>query len=107
MASYNDGFNQLIAAAVVRYSPASRLWVEAGPAAGDMAYGYKGGATAQGSITGNGFAVAAGIRVVQRDKWSLDVQGRYGRIWYDGFEASNVSFGFSAGRTRSGARTSQ
>jgi hypothetical protein len=101
LAPYSEGFNQLVAAAVVRYSPAPRLWVEAGPAGSDIRYGYDGG-VADGEISGAGVMAGIGVNVVQKPKWTLGLQARYSRLWYDGFETSSLSFGLSAGRVRSG-----
>ena len=106
LAPTSDGFSHFTSAAVVRYSPASRLWVEAGPAAGDIGYAYADSTTRDGSLTGGGFATGAGLSVLKRNTWSLDVQARYSRIWYEGLDASTVSFGLSVGRIRSGASAS-
>lgn len=102
LAPYERGFNHLVIGAVVRVSPIRRLWVEAGPAASDLGYAYEGGATDSGAITGTGVLAAAGVTVVKKAKWTLDLQARYGKVWYDGFQARNLSFGLSVGRVRSG-----
>ena len=102
MGSPRSGFGNAIAALVLRHRPLRRVWIEAGPASGDIAYSYEGSQSETGAITGVGFLVAAGVSVLERPRWSLDVQGRYGRIWFDGFEGRNVSFGLSIGRVRSG-----
>jgi hypothetical protein len=101
LAPISEGFNQVVGAAVVRYSPASRIWLEAGPAGSDLRYGYHGG-VADGDIGGAGVMAAVGVNVVQKPKWTLGLQARYSRMWYDGFETSSLSFGVSAGRVRSG-----
>jgi len=82
MGPYNEGFTHFVDGAVVRYWPARRLWVEAGPATGDLGYAYSNSTTKDGAITGGGFIAAAGVTVVDRPKWALDVQARYDRIWY-------------------------
>ena len=102
LAPYTDGFTQVVGAVAVRYSPSSRLWLEAGPATGELGYAYEGGTAGDGSIQGAGVLAAAGVNVVRKPKWTLGLQARYSRIWYDGYQISSLSFGMSAGRVRSG-----
>ena len=101
MGPWNDGFTNGIFGAVVRYRPLRRLWVEAGPARGDLGYAYRDSGSVDNSITGTGFLAAAGLTALSRPKWAVDLQARYGRIWYDGVQATNLSFGLSIGRVRS------
>jgi hypothetical protein len=102
MSSWGNGFNNAIFAAVIRYRPARRVWVEAGPARGDLGYGYQDTGSVYNSITGSGFLAAAGVSVLAKPKWTVDLQARYGSVWYDGIRARNLSFGLSVGRVRSG-----
>jgi len=104
MGTWGDGFTNAIFAAVVRYRPVRRVWVEAGPARGDLGYGYQDTGSVGDSITGTGFLAAAGLSVVAKPKWTVDLQARYGTVWYDGLRARDVSFGLSVGRVRSGRR---
>ena len=104
MAPWGDGITNGIFAAVLRYRPARRVWVEAGPARGDLGYGYQDTGSVGDSITGTGFLAAAGLSVVAKPKWTVDLQARYGTVWYDGLRARDVSFGLSVGRVRSGRR---
>lgn len=102
MGSVHDGFGNGVFAVAVRLRPIRRGWIEAGPALGDLSYGYQDTGSISNSITGTGFLAAAGVTLVARPKWTLDAQARYGKIWYDGFQARNVSVGLSVGRVRSG-----
>ena len=102
MGSAHDGFGNAIFAAVLRYRPARRVWIEAGPAAGDLSYGYEDTGSVSNSVTGTGFLAAGGISVLKKERWTLDVQARYGKIWYEAFQARNLSLGLSIGRVRSG-----
>jgi hypothetical protein len=104
MAPGGDGFTNAIFAAVLRYRPLRRVWFEAGPAQGDLGYSYENAGSADNSITGSGFLAAAGVTVMAKPKWTVDVQARYGKIWYDGVQARDISFGLSVGRVRSGGR---
>jgi hypothetical protein len=102
MGSPTGDFGNGIVAGVLRYRPMGRIWIEAGPASGDIGYTYEGTLSETGAISGAGFLAAAGMSLLERPRWTLDVQARYGQIWYDGFQARNVSFGLSVGRVRSG-----
>ena len=101
MGPWSDGFTNGIFGAVLRYRPVRRVWVEAGPARGDLGYAYQGTGSVDNSITGTGFLAAAGITALSKPKWAVDLQARYGRIWYEGVQATNLSFGLSVGRVRS------
>jgi hypothetical protein len=102
MESDDTDFGTTVLSAVVRYRPVSRVWIEAGPAWGDIRYSFQHGQSEPNSITGEGFVAAAGVSILAKPKWTLDVQGRYGHIWYEGFQGRNLSFGLSVGRIRSG-----
>jgi hypothetical protein len=107
MASVNDGFGNGVLATVLRYRPVRRVWIEAGPAAGDLGYGYGETGSKSNSITGTGFLAAGGISVLSRARWTLDVQARYAKVWYPGFEARNVSMGLSVGRVKTVGTTAK
>lgn len=102
MASTSDGFGNMVGAVVVRYRPLDRVWIEAGPATGDLSYGFEDTGSVSGSVKGRGFLAAGGISVLKKERWTLDLQARYGKIWYEAFRARNVSVGLSIGRVRSG-----
>jgi opacity protein-like surface antigen len=91
-------FNHAVGAFVVRVWPASRIWLEAGPAVGDLGYGAEGSVVKGQSITGTGVAGRAGVSVLRRPTWSLDLEARYSRIGYDGFRADTLTFGIGASR---------
>jgi hypothetical protein len=102
LTSVDDGFGNGVFAAVMRYRAVRRVWIEAGPARGDLSYGYGVSGSEANRITGTGFLGAAGISILAKERWTLDVQARYARVWYPGFQARNASFGLSVGRVRSG-----
>ena len=102
LTSVNDGFGNGVFAAVLRCRPVKRVWIEAGPALGDLAYGYQHTVSKSDSITGSGFLAAGGISVLAKERWTLDAQARYAKVWYPGFQARNLSFGLSVGTVRSG-----
>lgn len=102
MTSVDDGFSNGVFAAVLRCRPVKRLWIEAGPARGDLSYGYQDTVSKSNSITGSGFLAAGGVSVMARERWTLDVQARYSKVWYPGFEARNLSVGLSVGTVRTG-----
>ena len=91
-------FNHAVGSLLVRLWPTSRLWVEAGPAFGDLGFGSEGSVVRSGSITGAGFQGVAGVSVLRKPRWSFDVEARYGRIGYDGFSATTFTLGFAASR---------
>lgn len=97
--SVDDGFGTTMGGVVLRYWPASRLWIEAGPASGDMSYGYDLNVVEEFTGTGYGARAALGLTVVERPRWALDVVGRVGTLRFDGFEARSFSVGV-VGRTR-------
>jgi hypothetical protein len=102
MESEDTNFATAVYSAVVRYRPLGRVWVEAGPATGQIRYSFQHGASEPDSITGEGLVAAAGVVILAKPKWTLDVQARYGNIWYEGFQGRNIAFGLSVGRVRSG-----
>lgn len=104
LTSVNDGFGNGVLAAVLRVRPVRRVWIEGGPAAGDLSYGYGDTGSKSNSITGTGFLAAGGISVLSKERWTVDVQARYARIWYPGFEARNLSMGLSVGKVKTAAK---
>lgn len=102
MQGEDSEFGTAVVGAVVRYRPHSRVWIEAGPAVGEVTYSYQHGISEPDSITGEGFLAAGGISLLARPKWTLDVQARYAQIWYEGFQGRTVTFGMSVGSVRSG-----
>lgn len=101
MAGWNDSFSDGVVGFVGRYSPASRFWLEAGPAFGDLSYGLGRSVAQNLSGTGGGVLAAAGVVVTQKPKWQMDVQGRVGVLWYDQFRATNISVQLGVMRRRS------
>jgi hypothetical protein len=91
-------FNHAVGAVVVRYWPASRLWAQTGPAFGDLGFGFDQSTVRSGSITGDGLHVAAGVSILRKPKWSLDVEARYATVWYDGFRATTATLALGASR---------
>lgn len=89
-------FNHAVGGVALRFWPASRFWIEAGPAFGDLGYGDEHSVVRSQSITGTGFRGVAGVAVLRKPKWSLDLEVRYSRIAYDGFQATAALFGVSA-----------
>jgi opacity protein-like surface antigen len=89
-------FNQVVGSVMVRLSPTTRFRVEAGPAFGDLGYGYDGSVVEHGSITGSGFQGVAGLSVLSKPRWSLDIEARYSNVGYDGFRATTVTFALGA-----------
>lgn len=106
----SESFSQIMGGFVVRYSPTSRLWVQAGPASGEVNYGFTNpgdtttglpgvsATTEDGAVSGHGFLAAAGVSVLRKPSWSLDVQARYGKCWYQGFQGTNLSLAVTVGR---------
>jgi hypothetical protein len=98
---WDNSFNQVMGAAAVRYSPARRIWLEAGPASGDLSYGF-GSAVAQNVAgSGYGFLAAGGVVLMQKSKFQMDVQARSGTLWFDRFRITNVSVQIGVMRRRS------
>jgi hypothetical protein len=102
MSDTADGFMNGVFATVLRFRPVRRMWIEAGPALGDLGYSYQDTVSKSDSISGTGFHAAGGISVLARERWTLDMQARYAKIWYQGFQARNLSVGLSVGTIRSG-----
>jgi len=48
--------------------------------------------------TGYGVRTAAGFSVLDKPRWTLDLQARFGTLRFDGFRATSVSVGLSASR---------
>ena len=97
---YEDSFTNFIGAFVARYSPASRVWVEAGPAFGDLGYNLNGSLVDIEGV-GGGALVGAGVEIVKKPKWRLDVEVRAGTLWYREFRATNISAQLAISRRRS------
>jgi hypothetical protein len=93
---YEDSFTNFMGAFVARYSPASRVWIEAGPAFGNLTYNN---VDIEG--LGAGGLVGAGLEIVKRPKWRIDVELRAGTLWYREFRATNLSAQLAIGRRRS------
>jgi hypothetical protein len=93
------GINHVVGGPVVRVWPASRLWLEAGPAFGDIRVGLDDGTTSRsGAIKGSGFQTRAGVSVIRKPRWTLDAEAGYSRLAYDGFKANTVTFAIGASR---------
>ena len=93
-AGYDQGsINQVVGGVVARFWPTSRLWLEAGPAFGDIAVSVGDGTVIRsGSITGSGFQARAGVSVVRKPRWTLDVEAGLSGVDYDGFKSNTVTF---------------
>jgi hypothetical protein len=93
-AGYENGsLNQVVGGVVVRFWPAARLWLEAGPAFGDLAVGTDDGSMiSPGSITGSGYQARAGASVIRKPRWTLDLEGGWSSVGYDGFKSNTVTF---------------
>jgi hypothetical protein len=98
---WSDSFSHLLAGLVLRYSPASRLWLEAGPAAGDLSYGFGQSIAENVAGSGTGILVGGGVALVRKPMWMLDLQARYGTLWYEHFRATNLSVQLGIIRRRS------
>ena len=100
LGNVRGGFSQFVGGISLRCSPSSRLWVAAGPSLAQVVYGYKDPAspfsttTADQAITGQGVQVAAGLALVSRPLWALELQGRFAE---NGFEQGFRTRSFSAG----------
>jgi hypothetical protein len=94
----SPAFTTVYGGVVARFWPARRVWVEAGPASGDLTYRYEMTSVEQFSGTGFGLRSAAGVSVLRKPRWSLDLEARYGTLWFQGFRVSTLSFGLSASR---------
>jgi hypothetical protein len=91
-------FSHATGAFVVRFWPASRLWLEAGPAFGDLGYGYEDSVVRSGAIKGSGFHGSAGVTLLRRARWSLDLEARYSSVGYDGLRVDTATFAIGASR---------
>lgn len=89
-------FNHVVGSFMVRLWPTGRFWVEAGPAFGELGYGYEGSVVEWGSITGSGFQGVAGVSVLRKPRWSLDLEARYSSVGYDGFRATTATLALGA-----------
>jgi opacity protein-like surface antigen len=90
-------FNQAAGGPQVRVWPARRVYVAAGLSFGDLRYGYESSVMGSG-LDGSGFTAAAGISMLRRARWSLDLETRYNRIGYDGFHTSTLLLQLGASR---------
>src|SRR5437762_5985273 len=98
---WSDSFTHLTGAAVVRYSPVRWLWLQGGPAGGDISYGFgKNGVVQDIAGGGGGFKVAAGIVVLQKRKLQLDLEVRSVTLWFDQLRATNMSAQMGVRRRR-------
>ena len=89
--AWGDSFTHLNGAAVARYSPGSRLWLEAGPTSGDLSYGYKDSVIQNIAGTGKGLLLGAGFVLLTKPIWQLDLQVRWSTLWFDQFRTTHVS----------------
>jgi hypothetical protein len=96
-----DSFDNFVVGFVARYSPTSRLWIEAGPAFGELRYGSSGSVVHDFAGRGSGVLVGVGVAIVKRPVWYLDVQARVGTLWYEQLRATNVSAQLGISRRRS------
>jgi len=98
---WSDSFNQVNEGLALRYSPTPRLWLEAGPARGNLAYGFAESVAQDVAGAGSGFLVAGGVVLLRKPKLLLDIQVRSGTLWYDQFRATNLSVQLGVMRRRS------
>jgi hypothetical protein len=98
---WSDSFSHLLGGVVMRYSPAPRLWLEAGPASGDVSYGFGKSIAQNVAGRGTGILVCAGVALVRKPMWMLDLQARSGTLWYEQFRATNLSVQLGIIRRRS------
>jgi hypothetical protein len=96
VAGVESGFSTAMGGVVLRYWPTSRLWIEAGPASGDLRYGYDATVVEDFAGTGYGMRTGVGLTVLQRPRWGLDLEARFGTLSFDGVRATSVSVGLSA-----------
>lgn len=103
----DERFDNIVGGFVFRYSPAPRVWVEAGPAFGQLEYRYDINSFEQGitdtaaRVEGEGLLAAAGFEVVRKPTWRVDAQARLGMVWYQGLRATNLSVQLGIHRRRS------
>jgi hypothetical protein len=93
-------FDQIVGGGVLRYSPVPRLWVQAGPGTGQLR-GHYDGAKTPDMESRVGLLAGAGVVLLRRNTWALDLQVRYARLPHDGFTTSRLHFAVGAGRRRS------
>jgi hypothetical protein len=96
VAGVRSGFSSAQGGLVLRVWPASRLWLEAGPASGDLRYGYEGAVVEEFTDTGYGVRTGAGFTVLRKPRWGLDIEARLGTLAFEGFRATSVTVGLSA-----------
>jgi hypothetical protein len=101
----SERFSQIMVGVVLRYSPRPWLWVQVGPGAGEVSYSFTNpmdtpnglpgvsATTEDGAVEGGALLAAAGASILRKPKWSLDVQARFGKCWYEGFQGTDLSFG--------------
>lgn len=95
----DSSVNHIFGGVVVRVWPTSRLWLEAGPASGEIAIGVGDDSVIRsGSITGSGYQVRAGVTVARKTRWSFDLEAGYSSLGYQGFTANTVTFSVGASR---------
>lgn len=99
--AWGDSFTHVNGAALARYSPSSRLWVEAGPTSGELSYGYQDSVVQNIAGTGKGVLFGAGFVLLRKPIWLLDLQARSSMLWYDQLRATNVSVQIGVLRRRS------
>jgi hypothetical protein len=99
--SWDNGFDQLVGGPVARYSPTSRLWIEAGPAFGEVRYALADSVVEDVAGRGSGMLVGAGVAIVRKPVWLLDVEARVATLWYDKLRATNLSAQLVISRRRS------
>jgi hypothetical protein len=99
--SWDNGFDQLVGGPVARYSPTSRLWIEAGPAFGEVRYALADSVVEDVAGRGSGVLVGAGVAIVRKPTWLLDVEARVATLWYDKLRATNLSAQLAVSRRRS------
>lgn len=102
-----DGFAHLVVGLVLRYSPGQRWWVEAGPAFGELSYQFDARSydlvitQSAARVDGEGLLAAVGLELMRRPSWLVDVQARYGTVWYTGLRTTNASLQLGIVRRRS------
>lgn len=86
----DERFDNIVVGLVVRYSPAPRVWVEAGPAFGQLEYRYDINSFEQGitdtaaRVEGEGLLAAVGFEIARKPTWRVDAQARVGMVWVRG-----------------------
>jgi hypothetical protein len=98
---WDNSFDQLVGGPVARYSPTSRLWIQAGPAFGEVRYGFADSVVEDVAGRGTGVLVGAGVAIVRKPMWLLDVEARVATLWYEQLRATNLSVQLAVSRRRS------